>query len=135
MGCTQLNERVAALTEKLAREYKIHIDLAAQKVKNISYQGSSKTAAVKKKSFLPMLASLQPGITYMFVDHPAPDGSEIRAIHHIGYENVAEDRQAVTDLLTDPEVKSYIKKQGIQLISYKELQTVNFILLALPPIV
>jgi len=57
----------------------------------------------------------------LFVEHPAFDDAEMRAIHHIGYENVAEDRQGVTDLFTDEEIKAFIKKKHIQLISYKDL--------------
>jgi hypothetical protein len=45
----------------------------------------------------------------------------MRAIHHIGYEDVAADRQGVTDIWTDPEITTLIKKKNIQLISYKDL--------------
>jgi hypothetical protein len=45
-----------------------------------------------------------------------------RAIGHIGYENVAADRQGVTDTWTHPRVKAFIKERGIQLISYRELK-------------
>ncbi|MFT3949529.1 MAG: polysaccharide deacetylase family protein [Agriterribacter sp.] len=121
MGCTNINPEVKQLVEKLSREYKIHIDLAEQKVKSIGFAGPHKTFAEKKKSFLAMLNSLQPGNTYLFVEHPAFDDAEMRAIHHIGYENVAEDRQGITVLFTDEEVKTFIKKKHIQLISYKDL--------------
>ena len=69
-----------------------------------------------------MLNKLEPGNTYLFVDHPGLDGSELRAVHHIGYENVAADRQGVTNVWTDAEVKEIIRKKGIQLISYKDLK-------------
>jgi hypothetical protein len=46
----------------------------------------------------------------------------LKAIHHVGYENVASDRQGVTDLFTDASVKEAIKKKGIKLISYAELR-------------
>ena len=55
------------------------------------------------------------------MEHPGLDNAELRAIHHIGYENVAEDRQGVTDLFTSAAVKAKIKAKGIQLISYKDL--------------
>ena len=69
-----------------------------------------------------MLDDLKPGETYLFVDHPGIDTTELRAIYHIGYENVATDRQGVTDTWTDPRVKEDIKKKGIQLISYADLK-------------
>lgn len=121
MGCTGINPEVKQLVEKLSREYKIHIDLAEKKVKNIGFNGPHKTFKEKKAGFLATLESLQPGNIYMFVEHPAFDDAEMRAIHHIGYENVAEDRQGVTDLFTDEEVKAFIKKKNIQLINYKDL--------------
>jgi hypothetical protein len=68
-----------------------------------------------------MLNKLEVGNTYLFVDHPGLNTPELQAIHHIGYENVAADRQGVTDTWTDPEVKEIIRKKGIRLISYKDL--------------
>ena len=68
-----------------------------------------------------MLDSLKPGETYLFVDHPAFDGPEMRAIFHIGYENVAADRQGVVDTWTNPLVAEAIKRKNIKLISYADL--------------
>lgn len=121
MGCTALSEEVKALTKKLAGEYKIDIDPSEKKVKSVGYKGASKTVAEKKKSFIAMLHTLEPGNTYLFVDHPAFDTPEMRAIHHIGYENVAEDRQGVVDIWTDREIIALIKKLKIELIGYKDL--------------
>lgn len=122
MGCTNINAEVTQMVERLSKEYKIHIDLASKKVQYIGFNGPHKTFAEKKASFLAMLASLQNGNIYMFVEHPAFEDAEMRAIHHIGYEDVAEDRQGVTDLFTDAEVKDFIKKKNIKLISYKDLK-------------
>lgn len=122
MGCTDLAPEVSAMTKRLAKEYKIDIDLEELGVKYIGYKGPNKTAADKLTSFLNMLDSLQAGQTYMFLDHPALDGPEMRSIYHIGYENVAEDRQGVTDLWTNPLVIEVIKKKNIQLISYADLK-------------
>lgn len=122
MGCTRLDDAVRTLTEKLAKEYNIHVDLEKHDVQNVRYQGASRTGAEKKKSFAAMLGSLEKGKTYMFVDHPAFDDAEMRAIHHIGYEDVAEDRQGVTDVLTDPAIKKLIRDKNIRLISYADLK-------------
>ena len=121
MGCTNMNEEVKALAKKLAKEYHIDIDPSELGVKGISYAGPRNTPAEKKKSLMKMLDELEPGNTYLFVDHPGIDSPELKAIHHIGYENVASDRQGVTDAWTDEGVKSVIKKRGIKLISYKDL--------------
>ena len=76
----------------------------------------------KKQSFINMLNKLQPGNTYLFVEHPGLNTPELQAIHHIGYENVAADRQGVTDIWTDKDIIALIKQKGIQLISYKDLK-------------
>ncbi len=121
MGCTNMNEEVAKLTQRLAKEYNINIDPSAEGVKSVSYKGAGKTSAEKKQAFIAMLHTLEAGNTYLFVDHPAFDTPEMRAIHHIGYEDVAADRQGVVDIWTDAEIIALINKLNIQLISYKDL--------------
>lgn len=121
MGCTGMDPRVRQLARKLAKEYKIDIDPGEHGVRSVSYLGARRTSAEKLESFLKMLESLEPGQTYLFVDHPGLDTPELRAIHHIGYENVADDRQGVTDTWTHPGVKEMIRKRGIELIGYRDL--------------
>src|SRR3990170_3421506 len=121
MGCTNMRADVKALTKKLALEYKIPVDPEISGLVNISYQGPHQTSAEKIQSFLSMLNKLETGKTYLFVDHPGIDNEELRAVHHIGYEGVAADRQGVTDVFTNEQVKQLIKQKGIELIGYKEL--------------
>lgn len=120
MNYDHLDSQVTMLVHKLAKEYKLETEDSG--VTGISYKGPSGTPEEKLKSFLNMLDSLQPGHTYLFVEHPALDGPEMRAIYHIGYENVAADRQGVTDLYTNPIVIEAIKKKHIQLISYADVK-------------
>ncbi len=121
MGCTALSKEVTAMTKRLAQEYKIDIDPADYGVQRMPVGKPFGTSAEKIKSFLAALDNLEPGKTYLFVEHPGLDNAELRAIHHIGYENVAQDRQGVTDLFTSAAVKAKIKAKGIQLVSYKDL--------------
>ena len=123
MGCTGISTEVKALTRRLAKEYKIPVDPELNGVTGISYDGPKKTSQEKIESFLKMLTKLEPGKTYLFVDHPGFDNEELRAIHHIGYENVATDRQGVTDVLTNDRVKALIKERKIQLIGYRDIAT------------
>ncbi len=123
MGCTNLSDSVRMLTKRLAKEYGIDIDMVEHNVKGVGYDGPHRTFQEKKASFEKMLRKLEKGQTYLFVDHPGLDDEELRAIHHIGYEDVAEDRQGVTSLWTDPDIKALIRKLGIQLISYRDLVT------------
>ena len=121
MGCTGLNDDVKALVKKLAQEYQIPLfdsNLQEAGVNYTSYVGAHTTSDEKLQSFIKMLESLEAGKTYLFVDHPGLYTSEVQAIHHIGYENVATDRQGVTDTWTNPRVKEVIKAKGIQLIGY-----------------
>lgn len=120
MGCTGMNDEVRALTKRLTEEYNIHVDMTG--VEGVRYEGPHGTSSEKKASFIKMLKSLKAGKTYMFVDHPALDTPEVRAITHIGYESVAIDRQGVTDVWTDPEVKALVRELGIELISYADIK-------------
>jgi predicted glycoside hydrolase/deacetylase ChbG (UPF0249 family) len=122
MGCDRLHADVRALTRKLAKEYQVDIHPEELGVRGVAYVGKHATSAEKLDGFLKMLDGLEPGKTYLFVDHPGLDTPELKAIHHVGYENVAADRQGVTDVWTDPRVKKFIEARGIQLIGYKDLK-------------
>ena len=122
MGCTVIDDSVKALVKRLAKEYKIDNEPADMGAKYIGYDGPHKTLAEKIQSFKSMLNKLERGNTYVFVDHHGLESPELEAIHHIGYENVAEDRQGVVDLWTNGEIKELIKKKGIQLVSYGDLK-------------
>ncbi|NIJ53883.1 polysaccharide deacetylase family protein [Dyadobacter arcticus] len=121
MGCTGLHPDVLALTKRLAKEYKIPIDPEPADLKYASYDGPKKTPEEKINSFISMLGKLESGKTYLFVDHPGLNDAELKAISHIGYEDVASDRQGVTDLFTSKKVKDAVKEEGIVLIGYKDL--------------
>ena len=110
MGCTNLDDSTRALVKRLAKEYKIDIDPMEQGTKYISYDGPKATSEEKIESFIKMLDKLEPGNIYLFVDHPGLNDAELQAISHIGYENVAVDRQGVTDAWTSPKVKAAIQK-------------------------
>lgn len=122
MGCYEMTEEVSSLAKELAKEYKIDIYPVDYQVSKVTYLGPKGTSEEKVQSIIRMLESLKPRETYFFVDHPALDTPELRAIHHPGYFDVAIDRQGVTDAWTDQRVKEAIRKLGIQLISYKDLR-------------
>lgn len=121
MNCTGLTDEVRALTKRLAKEYKIDIDPKDFQVIPVGYEGTHITPEQKIQSILMMLAKLEADKTYLFVEHPGFDNDELRAVSHVGYENVATDRQGVTEMFTSEKVKTFIKQKGIQLISYKDL--------------
>lgn len=121
MGCVMVSAEARALLQRLGKEYGLMVETGTNMVKGVSYQGARGTSAEKIDSFIRMIESLEPGRTYLFVDHPGLDTPELRAIHHIGYENVAEDRQGVTDAYTSARVKAAIAAKGMQLIGYRDL--------------
>jgi hypothetical protein len=121
MGCVNISEEVKALSKRLAKEYHIDIDPKDQQIISIGFVGKHETSAEKAASFIAMLGTLEKGKTYLFVEHPGLDNEELKAVYHIGYEQVAMDRQGVTDLFTNAKVKDAIKQRRIQLVSYKEL--------------
>lgn len=122
MGFSSLDPKVRALIERLSKEYGLLFDTTGADVRRATYVGPKKTSEEKITSFIKMLESLEPGKTYLFIDHPGLDIAEVRAIHHIGYPDVAGDRQGVTDTMTSARVKEVIKAKGIHLISYKDLK-------------
>ena len=121
MGCNSLGNEVKALVKKLAEEYRLDVEPGDFGALGVGYVGPHATSAEKIVGFIAMLKKLEPGKSYIFVDHPGLDTPEVRAIHHIGYENVAADRQGVTDTFTSPRVLEAIKTNNIQLIGYKDL--------------
>ena len=66
--------------------------------------------------------NLKPSKTYLFIDYPGIVTTEVSAIHNIGYEDVATDRQGVTDTMTSPKVREALKAKGVQLIGYRDLK-------------
>ena len=122
MGCTNITEEVKAMTKKLAKEYKIDIDAEGDyKTLRLTYDGPHKTSEEKIQSILNALSKVKTGETYVFVEHPGLYNDELKSVNHIGYEDVAGDRQGVTDLFTSEKVKALIKEKGILLIGYQDL--------------
>lgn len=126
MGVATSTPELRALTQRLAEEYELDINLDALGAKRLGevgeYKQSQDTPAEERiQNFIQILEKLKPGI-WLFVEHPAYDNSEMQAIHHTGYEHVASDRQAVIDMLIDERIKAVIKEKCIQLVSYGDLK-------------
>ena len=122
MGCTGLSPEVATMSRRIANSAGVDIDLAEHGVKTVRNAFPKGSPAERLAGCLKAFESLEPGNTYWCIEHPGLDTPELRAISHIGYENVAEDRQGVTDVWTHPQVKALIKARGIQLIGYRDLK-------------
>ena len=120
MGCSSWDPKVQALWKKLAKEYNLTILPSSRDVRAMGGFGNAKTVKDRIEKFIKNLEGLKPG-TYLFIDHPGLANAEMSAIGHVGYENVAEDRDAVTKVFTSEQVKKAINRLGIKLISYADL--------------
>jgi predicted glycoside hydrolase/deacetylase ChbG (UPF0249 family) len=127
MGSNSWDPKVKELCDKLAREYGLYVmtpetgparDGQAH-VRGMGGFGNAKTADERIEKFVKSLEGLKPG-TYLFIEHPGLNTPEMRAIGHPGYEDVAQDRDAVTKVFTSEKVKSVIKRLRIKLISYAD---------------
>jgi chitin disaccharide deacetylase len=121
MGFTSLDPSLKELVQRLAEEFRLGIEGAAVELKRFPGWGRATTADDRIAAFIQGLEGLTPG-TYLFVEHPGLDVPEMQAIGHPGYEQVAADRAAVTQVFTSPEVKAAIQRLGIQLVSYADLR-------------
>jgi len=59
------------------------------------------------------------------IEHPGADTPEMRAQGHLGYDNVAGERAAVTFAFTSERVKARVRERGVKLISYAELDALT----------
>jgi predicted glycoside hydrolase/deacetylase ChbG (UPF0249 family) len=121
MGGEGADPRIAEIQEKLANEYGLMTSLDAYKVKRFDGFKGGREAEEMTRNLIGELEKIEPG-TYLFVDHPAFNTPEIRALGHKGYTDVAQNRDGVTKAWTDPMIKAVIEKRGIKLISYADLK-------------
>lgn len=125
MGSTGFTPEIKELCKRVAKEYHLKmVDADAQKdfnLVNTGFDFKDKTTNERIEGFINMLNKLENGKTYVFVEHPGLDNAELRAISHIGYEDVAQGRQDVTTIFTSEKVKEAILKKGVKLVSYKDI--------------
>jgi CubicO group peptidase (beta-lactamase class C family)/predicted glycoside hydrolase/deacetylase ChbG (UPF0249 family) len=122
MGSTGFHPDVAEMVDQLSLEYDLPVmsrgKMQSLGISGVTYDGPKATSTEKEVSFIRMLEKLEPGKSYMFVDHPAYDNMEMQGVGHIGYEDVAVDRQGVTDTWTSEKVKEAVLENGIELINF-----------------
>lgn len=119
MGAPTCRPDLKKMVDSLADEYELVVEMS--EVKRFRSMGSSKDPFEERlATFLESLENLGPG-TWLLVEHPGLDTPEMQAHGHPGYENVAQHRQDVTRLFTDPKVKEVIGRRGIELVSYAQL--------------
>lgn len=128
MGSTAFTPEVKAMAEKISKEYNlpfVDVDRAGSSISYTGFDFNGKTTEERIAGFIAMLDKLEEGKTYVYVEHPGLDDSELKAIYHIGYEDVAQGRQDVTNIFTSEKVKEAIINRGIKLVSYKDVLPVR----------
>jgi predicted glycoside hydrolase/deacetylase ChbG (UPF0249 family) len=122
MGFNSADPEITSLVKKLAAEYKMDIDPGDSGYRFTGlWERKDTTAEQRIEGTIQSLEKLKPG-RYMFVEHPGMNTSEMQAIWHKGYENVASDRDAVTKVFTSKEVMNFIHSRNIILVGYKDLK-------------
>ena len=123
MGCAEWNEDVRTMLRALAKEYGLYWEAEMPPLQRFPRMNATNADPVEKRieAFIEALGKLEAGNTYLFVEHPAYDTPEMRAVGHKGYENVAQDRDGVTKIFTDKRVMEAIKQKGVKLVSYDEI--------------
>jgi predicted glycoside hydrolase/deacetylase ChbG (UPF0249 family) len=119
MGTPYSTPELRAVVNKLSREYRLPV--GAEGAKGIGWSGLSRaTPEQKEAALVKILENLKPGL-WLFVEHPGLDTPEMQGIGHLGYREVAIDREGVTRAFTSPKVKEVIERRSIKLISYADL--------------
>ncbi len=119
MGTATATPELKALVQRLSREYDLPLGAAGAKRAG-SFGGSHTTPQEKEAAMVKIIEGLSPGL-YLFVEHPGLDMPEMQALGHLGYRNVAADRDGVTRAFTSKNVKRAVRRKEVQLISYGDL--------------
>ena len=126
MGWALVSPEKNAIADRLADEYNLPFFDGSSRVGEkygLSFMsaGWGLKPNEREAAFIQALDKLEKGKTYLYVEHPAIGGDEMKAFGHKGYENVSEDRQSVVELFTNSTIKDIIEKKGIRLVSYGDL--------------
>jgi predicted glycoside hydrolase/deacetylase ChbG (UPF0249 family) len=121
MGFNMMAPEVNRLAFSLIQEYNIDANIRFLPMEQISLFEDAHTLPHMIYNAVQILENLEPG-TYEFYEHPGMIIEGQQGAWHIGAENDAAYRDAVTKALIDPRLKEVIKRRGIKLIGYKDLK-------------
>jgi predicted glycoside hydrolase/deacetylase ChbG (UPF0249 family) len=123
MGTATSTPQLHRLVEHLGAEYGL-----ATRLPNVGRAGrfgdKDDLPAEREAAMIRLIDRLKPGF-WMLVEHPGLDTPEMRSIRHDGYENVAADRAAVTQVFTSKKVQRAIARRKIRLVSYADVLEMN----------
>jgi hypothetical protein len=119
MGCSTMDPKVTELVDRLAREFKLRTENIPG-IKDLRGWDNNKPLEEKIGQSISAIKGLTPG-TYVFVDHPGLDNSEMHAALFELNNSLAVDRQAVTDIFTNEKVIRDLRDKGVKLVSYADI--------------
>ena len=123
MGAPDCKPELKNLVKKLAKEYNLIYETEnVSQIPNFGWDKANNFLE-KESAFIWMLNRLEPGKTYLFVEHPANESDEMKAVGNKTMLTVARDRHWVTEVFTSELVKKIIKDRGIELIDYTKVGT------------
>jgi predicted glycoside hydrolase/deacetylase ChbG (UPF0249 family) len=123
MGAPDCRPELKNLVKKLAREYNLIYEVENLVPAPDSGWGKAQSPAEKETAFIAMLKMLKPGNTYLFVEHPANESEEMKAIGNKNMKTVARDRHWVTTVFTSSLVLKAVNDLGIELVDYTQTGT------------
>jgi predicted glycoside hydrolase/deacetylase ChbG (UPF0249 family) len=120
MGFHTISSDIYHLVLGLVREYNIDDNIRWFPLESISLFGDAFTVDEMVVNAVQVLETLGPG-TYEFIDHPGGliQGEEMA--WHIGAENDALYRDAVTRALIHRSLRDVVRRRGIELIGYRDI--------------
>jgi predicted glycoside hydrolase/deacetylase ChbG (UPF0249 family) len=121
MGAPDVKPELKDLVKKLAKEYNLIYE-----TENLDYvpeSGWDKAQSFQEKeaAFIEMLGKLKKGKTYLFVEHPANESDEMKAVGNKNMLTVARDRNWVTQVFTSQKVMKTVQEKGIELVDYTSI--------------
>ncbi|MBT5329910.1 MAG: ChbG/HpnK family deacetylase [Gemmatimonadetes bacterium] len=122
MGLMWVDERIGAVCSKLEEEYGLGVDMEGfERFAGFGSRSQSLAPEQKVELLRENLQRLGWG-RWLFIEHPAFQCAEARALGHAGYDNVAVDREGVARAWTDKRVQEIIRERNIQLVGYTDVK-------------
>jgi len=121
MGFHTISPRVNQLAFDLIKEYNVDANIRFLPFNDVSLFENAFTPEEMIASAVKVLENIEPG-TWQFYEHPGMIIEGEEGAWHIGAEDDAIYRDAVTKALTSNRLKDVIERRNIELIGYKDLK-------------
>jgi predicted glycoside hydrolase/deacetylase ChbG (UPF0249 family) len=121
MGFNSISDQVNQLAFSLIKEYNINANIRLFPLKEISLFEGAMTEEKMISNAINVLENIGSG-TWQFYEHPGMIIEGVENHWHIGAEDDAQYRHAVTKALVSRQLQEVIKKRNIKLIGYRDLK-------------